>query len=103
MPYSRRLHVAAILTLLVLLLAFHTNTVQAAAPLDAEQVKAGLGTSTIEDEGFIDRAVALTNDGTLPRSIFDSCYLWARKKTRHRFQYFKRALVVRAAEVGVEL
>ncbi len=71
--------------------------------LDPEQIKATLHTSSPEEEGFIDRAVALANDGTLPRAIFDSSYLWARKKPRHKFQYFKRALIVRAAEAGVPL
>jgi hypothetical protein len=94
----------AVLTIVVLLLNLGWSSVaRAAEPLDPEKIKAALQTSTQEEEGFIDRAVARTGDGTLPRSIFDSCYLWARKKPRHKFQYFKRALILRAAEAGVNL
>jgi hypothetical protein len=35
--------------------------------------------------------------------MFDSTFLWARKKPRHKFQYFKQALTVRAAGIGVTL
>ena len=41
--------------------------------------------------------------GTLPRDMFTSCFIWARKKPRHQFQYFRQALTVRAAEIGIKL
>jgi hypothetical protein len=104
MQSTRSLWAVALLSLLgMLLILGWAQTSRAAAPLDADQIKAVLHTSGVEEEGFVEQAVELVNAGTLPRSIFDSCYLWARKKPRHQFQYFKRALIIRAGEVGVQL
>jgi len=94
---------ALVIAFAVLSLSFWCAPARAADRLDPEQIKAALHTSSPEEEGFIDRAVAKTSNGTLPRSIFDSCYLWARQKPRHKFQYFKRALILRAGEAGVKL
>ena len=59
-------------------------------------------TSDIEG-GFVDRTVAMVRAGTLPRDLFTSCFIWARKKPRHQFQYFRQALTIRAAEIGINL
>jgi hypothetical protein len=71
--------------------------------LDPDQIRAVLRVTKEEDNGFIDRAVLLVNQGVLPREIFEGCFIWARKKQQHRFQYFKHALISRAAEIGVTL
>jgi hypothetical protein len=71
--------------------------------LDPDQIKAALHTATDEEQGFIDRTVKMVNAGTLPRDIFTSCFIWARKKPRRKFQYFKAALTARAAAVGINL
>ena len=71
--------------------------------LDPEQIKAALHTTTDIEGGFIDRTVAMVQAGTLPRSLFTSCFLWARKKPHHQFQYFRQALTLRAAQIGVNL
>ena len=71
--------------------------------LDPDQIKAVLHTATDEEQGFIDRTVKMVTDGTLPRDLFTSCFIWARKKPRHKFQYFKQALTTRAAAVGINL
>jgi hypothetical protein len=71
--------------------------------LDPEQIKAALHTTKQEEEGFIDRTVAMVKSGKLPRELFVSCFIWARKKPRHKFQYFKAALTTRAAAVGINL
>jgi hypothetical protein len=98
------LHRGFIFVLLGTLLALGLGrTVLAAAPLNADQIKAALMTTGSEDEGFVDRTVALVNAGTLPRDLFDSCLLWARKKLHRRFQYFKQALIIRAADAGIQL
>ena len=71
--------------------------------LDPDQIKAALHTATDEEQGFIDRTVKMVTAGTLPRDLFTSCFIWARKKPRHKFQYFKQALTARAAAIGITL
>jgi hypothetical protein len=87
------------------LLAYMTAGVARAddVNLDPDQIKAVLHTATDEEQGFIDRTVKMVNAGTLPRDIFTSCFIWARKKPHHKFQYFKQALTARAASVGINL
>jgi len=71
--------------------------------LDPDQIKAALHTTSDVEGGFIDRTVSMVQAGTLPRDMFTSCFIWARKKPRHQFQYFKQALTVRAAAIGISL
>jgi len=52
---------------------------------------------------FIKKVVERVDDKTLPRSIVDSTFLWARKKPQHKFQYFERAIKLRAKKIGVDL
>lgn len=76
---------------------------QAAGRLDAEQIKAGLRTASVEEEGFVGRVVELANKGTIPLSMVDSTFQWARRKPHYQFQYFKRAMIFRASKIGVSL
>ncbi len=69
--------------------------------LDPAQIKAALHTVAEEEDGFIDRSVAMVNAGSLPRDLFISTFLWARRKPTHQFQYFKRGLIERAAAQGI--
>ncbi len=71
--------------------------------LDPEQIKAALHTITAIEGGFIDRTVAMVNAGTLPRDLFTSCFIWARKRPHHKFEYFQQALTIRAAQIGIIL
>ncbi len=71
--------------------------------LDPDQIRAMLHTTSEIDGGFVDRIVGMVKAGTLPRDMFSSCLIWARKKPRHQLQYFKQALTVRAAEIGINL
>ena len=95
------------LVLLVLLVAIQAVVCQPAAAeqtkLDAATIKAGLHTTTDEEGGFVSRVVTLMNQGTLPRSMVHGTFFWARKKPRHKFQYFKFAMIVRASRIGVRL
>ncbi len=84
-------------------LALFTARVARADDLDADQIKAALHTTSDIEGGFVERAVSMVQAGTLPRDMFTSTFLWARKKPRHRFQYFQQALTVRAAEIGIKL
>jgi len=74
-----------------------------ATRLNAATIKAALRTATPEEAGFVERVVNLTKDGVLPADLVDSTFQWARKKPKHRFQYFKRGIVVRAAALGIAL
>lgn len=74
-----------------------------AVALDAAEMKAALHTSAPEEDGFIDRTLDLVDDGTLPEKMVVSTFLWARRKSQHKFQYFKRALILRAARKGIRL
>jgi hypothetical protein len=94
---------SAIILLLLLATFCWTQAARAGTPLDADEVKAALKTTTIEEEGFVEHVVAMVNADQLPRSLFESTFLWARKKHRHRFQYFKAALIARAADIGIQL
>lgn len=86
--------------LFVLLLAtLWTRTAVAAKqpPLDADKIKAALETAAPEEDGFVDTVIQLVNEGKLSRSLVESTFLWARKKSTHRFQYFRRGLLSRLA------
>ena len=95
------------LTLAVSLLAIaalFTLLAQAASPrLDVDTIKAGLRTATPEENGFVEMVVDRVDRGKLPAALVHSTFLYARRKNRHRFQYFKRALIIRAAEIGKPL
>ena len=71
--------------------------------LSADVMKAALRTTTTEEEGFIDNVLTKVGKGLLPYELVESTFLWAKKKPRHKFQYFKRGLIVRAAEGGIAL
>ncbi len=78
--------------------------------LTAEEMKNSLQTARPEEDGFIDDVVDRVNNASRPKNqrlpavMVESTFQWARgKNTRHRFQYFRRALSIRAAQVGVRL
>lgn len=71
--------------------------------LDAEKLKVALRVGRPEDKEFIDRVVAMMNAGTLPSSMVQKCFLWARKKKKHKFHYFQRALIALAASKDIEV
>jgi len=99
---SRRMLLAAAMGLGLLWL-FPPEMAAAAPRLDAGVIKAGLRTAAPEEDGFVERVVELVDQGVLPASLVDSTFEWARKKTSHRFQYFKKAMILRASRIGVRL
>jgi len=86
-----------------LVIAMLTGRVARSDDLDPEQIKAALHTTRDIEDGFIDRVVRMVQAGTLPRSLFTSTFLWARKKPNHKFYHFKLALTLRAADLGIKL
>jgi hypothetical protein len=76
-------------------------SISASSGLDADTMKVVLHTATPEEDGFISRVLALVDSGTLPVDMVKSTFLWAKKKTRHKFQYFKYGLIQRAKQAGI--
>ena len=73
----------------------------ATTELDADEIKAGLHTTYLEEEGFVDRALDLVEDGKLSASTVYSTFLWARSHSVHKFQHFKYGLLERAPSEAV--
>jgi hypothetical protein len=71
--------------------------------LDAKTMKAALKTATPEEDGFIDGVVDLVERGRLSRSLVVSTFVWARRKPRWKFQYFRFGLIVRARWRGIRI
>jgi hypothetical protein len=97
----------SILLLLLALLAINWISARVAADttrLDAATMKAALRTTTIEEGGFIDSVLVQVGKGQIPPDLVDSSFQWARKKPyKHRFQYFRMALIVRADSIGIHI
>ena len=89
--------------LLAVLAVCRAQTAEAATRLDAKTMKAALRTATPEEDGFIDYVLDRVEAGKLPRSLVTSTFLWARKKPRRQFQYFKYGLIIRARRRGIKL
>jgi hypothetical protein len=76
-----------------------------------DQLRVGLKAFTPGDFAFIDLVVLRVNQGTLPRSLVDGTFLWARRRVAERspryrqrpMVYFQPALVLRAKAAGVIL
>ena len=92
---------AIFVALVILVLA--VPQVMAETKLDAKTMKAALKTTDIEESGFIDSVVQAALKGTIPPSIVDSSFQWARKKPKHQFQYFKQAVIHQAAQQGIDI
>ena len=92
----------SVLVLLALLAAAGPLTAEASA-LDASVMKAALQAGTPQAQAFIDKVVAQVDNGTLPLDLVQSTFLWAKKKPTHKFFYFKQALILRAADLGIKL
>jgi hypothetical protein len=52
---------------------------------------------------FIASVVEMVDDGTLPASIVQTSFLWARRKRPYPFPYFKQSLIQQAKLIGVDL
>lgn len=71
--------------------------------MNAEVLKASLQTATPEEEGFIGYVLGLVQQGVLPPEIVQSAYLWAKRKPKYKFQYFKRVVIQLAAARGIHI
>ncbi len=102
--FRTRIKLIVILAVLAVFTWISASTQAGSTRLDADTMKAALRTNTTEEGGFIDNLIIRVNKGTLPADLVDSTFQWARKKPyKHRFQYFKQALIVRAAAIGITI
>lgn len=103
---GRLARLPALLVMAALVLALGLRTAPCAAQsvhLDADTIKAALRTTAIEENGFVDRVVKQVDEGKLPAHILYSAFLWAKKKPKNKFQYFRYALIVLAAQIGKQV
>lgn len=69
-----------------------------------EQLTLGLKATTKEDKEFINNVVLKVEQGTIPRPLVDSTFLWARERANRKsasrslrpIVYFKPGLIARA-------
>ena len=95
--------IATLLAVLVGLLPEAQAQQRRRSTFTADEIKAGLRTATPEEGGFVDYVVGRVEQGALPDSLVTSTFIWARKKPRRKFQYFRFGLIRRAREQGIGL
>jgi hypothetical protein len=93
----------AFVFLLVLWAAVGNHQAAASSTLNADTMKVALHTATPEEDGFITKVLLLVDQGVLPVEMVQSTFLWAKKKPRYKFQYFKRGLILRASQAGITI
>jgi hypothetical protein len=76
---------------------------QAAERLDAATIKMALAVPEQENRGFVERVMALVDEGTLSRQSVTIAFAKARRQQKHKFQYFKHAMIELAAAEDVIL
>ena len=87
---------------LLAILFLSTAALQAEAQqFDADRIKASLQTTTLEEDGFVDRALEMVQQGRLSKGLVQSTFLWARDQSSHKFQHFKRGLLTRVANPAI--
>lgn len=67
------------------------------------QLEKGLKCRRPVEFAFVEHVVDMVAEGTLPRGLVDSTFLWARRQGRYPFPYFQRGLKVRAARLGISI
>ena len=79
-------------------------------PLLEKRLMVGLRVKTAPDRAFIKKVVLLVEKNVLPVSLVDSTFFWARERAErpgalknNPMVYFRRALVVRAKDLGISL
>lgn len=87
----------------IFVIARPLKSAQAAEWLNAQLIKAALHTATPEEDGFVEYVVGLVQQGKLPAQILQSAYLWAQKRPKYKFQYFKRAVIYLASQKGIQI
>jgi hypothetical protein len=76
---------------------------KAAGTTFKKTLEAGLRARRPQEFAFIARVVTLVENGTLPRSLVESTFFWARRQGRYPVLYFEAGLRLRAKRIGVML
>lgn len=66
------------------------------------QLERGLRAMRPQDFAFLNVVLAKVDDGTLPQSLVEQSFLWARHKRAYRVQYFEKVLRLLAQRQGVK-
>jgi hypothetical protein len=66
-------------------------------------LEAGLKARRPQEFAFLARVADKVEDGTLPRSLVEGTFFWARRQGRYPFVYFEAGLRLRARRIGVIL
>ena len=90
------------------LTAVSQSGILAAPPRDAatgltlkETLEKGLRARRPQEFRFVARVALMVEQGDLPERTVKNTFQWARKKPKHPFQYFERALIIQARKQGV--
>ncbi len=75
----------------------------AESPLTGEKMVVALRPDTLVDRDFINYSAAVMEAGLLREALVESTFLWARDKPRHMARYYRQALILRAADEGIDL
>jgi hypothetical protein len=90
--------------ILLAVLAFGWLPAVEADPLDADTLRAALRTADQDEVAYLTYVATMIEQGWVPNDLAQSTLLWARRKeTPKRFQYFKYAMISRAAAIGITL
>jgi len=90
--------------LLAAVVAAWTARAEAASPLTADTIRAGLRTANPDEEAYITYVATLLGQGRLPQDLVESTFQWARGKPHpKKAEYFKFGLITRAKEIGITL
>ena len=83
--------------------AFVNRGVNSKAITLKERLETGLRARRPQEFTYIAMVAQRVDEGTLPQSLVDSTFLWARNKKPYPFPYFKQALELRAKKLGIEI
>ena len=72
-------------------------------PALKDELAKGLKARLPSEFAFVDRVVQLVDQGRLPLELVRGTFGWARRKKPYPFPYFQRAMVLRAAKIGVTI
>jgi hypothetical protein len=76
---------------------------KAAATTLKKTLESGLRARRPQEFAFLALVASKVEDGTLPRSLVESTFFWARRQGRYPFVYFEAGLRTRAKRIGVLL
>jgi|GEM_PF-6430912 len=84
--------VFCLIALLVAVSSMNSYSMARTPLLDADEMIAALKVGIPENQDYIRNVVRLVEAGVLSEKLVYSTFQWARRKPRHRFQYFRAAL-----------